>query len=44
MYFVNLSIITKIKSYFCPITISVDSSSFIIKSIIISYYSDISGS
>ena len=37
VYLVNLSIITSIKSYFYLKTILLDSSSFVIKSIVISY-------
>ena len=44
MYFVNLSTITKIKSYFSFMTISVDVSNFVMKSIMMSYYSDSGGS
>ena len=44
MYFVNLLIITKIKSYFSFVTISVDVSNFVMKSIMMSCYSDSSGS
>ena len=36
MYFVNLSIMTKIKSYFCPVTTLIDAGSFVMKSIVMS--------
>ena len=44
VYFVNLSTMTKIKSYFSFVTISVNVSNFVIKSIMMSYYSDSSSS
>ena len=37
VYFVNLSTITSIESYFIPMTISLDASSFVMKSIVMSY-------
>ena len=44
VYFVNLSTITSIESYFVPVTTSLDAGSFVMKSMVMSCQGDSGGS